>query len=201
MGQRPEPALGGLGSTERAYASLPLSPAWVGVGVAGALVTAFVGSELALGRHLLIAGLEDPTLALSTARIAVVHCLLVAYLPTAYVSLLQGARSTFAELRSRFDWRDSEEAEVGARIGRYSRLALVLSGLFGFGMVLWITRLATPPEFDPWAFDLLDPEPRWHRVGKGAECRSGPILRKCGPPPGSGIRPACEPPERVLGDR
>jgi len=56
-----------LGWTERAYASIPLSPAVVGTGVAGVLLLAFGVSELALGRHLLLRNVEDlPYLALKS---------------------------------------------------------------------------------------------------------------------------------------
>ena len=59
-----------LGWTERAYASIPLSPAVVGTAIAGVLVLAFGASEFALDRHLLLSDIEDLP---AVARIAVVH--------------------------------------------------------------------------------------------------------------------------------
>jgi hypothetical protein len=164
MEQESDPERVWLGWTERAYTSVPLSPAVVGAAIAGVLVLAFGVSELAFGRHLLLADLEDPGALLSQVRIAVVHCLLAAYLPTAYIYLLRGYRGTLGQLRGDLDCSDAEVADLRAQIGRYGPVALGLAGLAGFGMVLWITRVTTPPQFDPWDWSLQIQEVRWQRV-------------------------------------
>jgi hypothetical protein len=161
MERQAEPERVWLGWTERAYASIPLSPAMVGVAIAGVLVLAFGVSEFALGRHLLLSDIEEmPAL----VRGAVVHCLMAAYLPTAYIYLLRGYRGTLDQLRGGLDCSEAELAELRARIGRYYTVARGLAGLAGFGFVLWITRVTTPPLEDPWAWRALAQEVRWHRV-------------------------------------
>ena len=149
---------------ERAYASVPLSPAVVGAAIAGLLVLAFGVSEFALDRHLLLRNLEDPSALLSEARVVVFSCLLVAYLPTAYVYLLRGYRRTLDQVRDVLDCSDAEVAERRVRIGHYNNLALVLCGLAAVGVVLLITRATTPPELNSWDWSVLSQEARWQRV-------------------------------------
>ncbi len=161
MERQAEPERVRLGWTERAYASIPLSPAVVGAGVAGVLVLAFGVSELALGRHLLLGDLEYlPHL----ARTTVMNCLIAAYLPTAYIYVLRRFRGTLGQLRGDLDCSDAEVADLRARIGRYRPVALALAGLIGVGFVALITRATTPPLVDPWAWTALPIEVRWHRV-------------------------------------
>ncbi len=146
MERQAEPERVRLGWTERAYASIPLSPAVVGTGVAGVLVLAFGVSELALGRHLLLRDVEYlPYL----ARTAVMNCLLAAYLPTAYIYALRRFRGTLGQLRGDLDCSDAEVADLRARIGRYRPVALALAGLAGVGLVALITRATTPPLENP----------------------------------------------------
>ncbi len=164
MEQQSDPERVWRGWTERAYASISISPALVGAAIAGVLVLAFGVSELALGRHLLLRDVGDPIAKLSEARIAVVLCLLAAYLPTAYIYLLRGYGETLEQLRGQLDCCHAEVTEFKARVGRYGPVALGLAGLVGVGMLLWLTRAATPPQFDPWGWSALRQEVRWHRV-------------------------------------
>lgn len=152
------------GWIERVYASIPLSPLMVGASLAGVLLVAFFASEFALGRHIVLLEQENPIAALSDTRIAIIHCLLAGYLPTAYISLLRGYRTTLDSLRGVLDCSDAEHAELRAQIGRYGRVTLVVVGVVGLVLLLGITRLTTPAEYDPWAWNLLDQEVRWHRV-------------------------------------
>ncbi len=161
MERQAEPERVRLGWTERAYASIPLSPAVVGAGVAGLLVLAFGVSELALGRHLLLR--DYPNLP-PLARTAVVNCLLAAYLPTAYIYVLRRFRGTLGQLRGDLDCSDAEVADLRARIGRYRPVALGLAGLAGVGFIFLLTRATTPPQVDPWGWSALPQEVRWHRV-------------------------------------
>jgi len=164
MRRQADPERAGLGWTERAYASVPLSPAAVGAAFAGVLVLAFGVSELALGRHLLLRDAENPGALLSLARVAVVNCLIAAYLPTVYVYLLRGYRDTLDQLRSELDCSDAEMADLRAGIGRYGPLALGLAVLVGVCFVLWMTRATTAAQVDPWRWGALPQEVRWHRV-------------------------------------
>ncbi len=147
--------------TERAYASIPLSPAMVGAAIAGVLVLAFGVSEFALGRHLLLSDVEELPF---VARLAVVHCLLAAYLPTAYIYLLRGYRDTLGQLRGDLDCSGAEVADLRARIGRYGPVARGLACVASIGIMLWMTRATTPPLEDPWAWSAMGQEVRWHRV-------------------------------------
>jgi hypothetical protein len=164
MEQHSDPERVRLGWTERVYASIPLSPAVVGAAIAGVLVAAFGVSEFALGRHVLLREIEDPSELLTQARVVVVHCLLVAYLPTAYIYLLRGYRGTLGQLRGDLDCSDAEVADLRARIERHRPVALGLAGLAGVGIVLWMTRATTPPQFDPWDWSAQMQEVRWQRV-------------------------------------
>ena len=164
MERQAEPEREWLGWTERAYASVPLSPAAVGAAIAGVLVLAFVVSEFALGRHLLLRDAQGSSAALSDARTAVANCLLAVYLPTAYVYLLRGYRGTLDQLRGALDCSDLELADLRARVGHYYPLALGLASLVGFGFMLGMVRATTPPQIDPWAWSALSQEVRWHRV-------------------------------------
>ena len=161
MGRQARPERGRLGWTERAYASVPLSPAAVGAAIAGVLVLAFGVSEFALGRHLLLAEIDE---LLVVARIAVVHCLMAAYLPTAYIYLLRGYRGTLDQLQGDLNCSGAEVASLRARIGHYYPVARGIAGLGGLGIVLFLTRATTPPLEDPWAWNALHQEVRWHRV-------------------------------------
>jgi hypothetical protein len=161
MERQAEPERVWLGWTERAYASIPLSPVMVGTAIAGVLLLAFGVSEFALGRHLLLSDIDEMP---SLVRITVVHCLMAAYLPTAYIYLLRGYRGTLDRLRGDLDSSDAEVAELRARIGRYYTVTRGLAGLAGIGLVIWITRVTTPPLEDPWAWSALAQEVRWHRV-------------------------------------
>ena len=156
-----EPERVRLGWTERAYASMPLSPVTVGTAIASVLVLAFGVSEFALGRHTLLSDIAELP---SNARIAVVHCLMAAYLPTAYIYLLRGYRATLDQLRGDLDCSDAEVADLRARIGHYYPVARGIVGLAGIGIVLFVTRATTPLQEDPWAWSALHQEVRWHRV-------------------------------------
>jgi hypothetical protein len=161
MERQAEPERFRLGWTERAYAAIPVSPGLVGATIAGVLLLAFAVSELALGRHLL---LSDSEALRSQARTAAANCLLAAYLPTAYVYLLRGYRSTLDQLRGDLDCSDTEVADLRSRIGHYDRIAIGLAVLAGLALVLWVTRATTPQLVDPWAWSALPQETRWHRV-------------------------------------
>lgn len=164
MQGRAEPEWLQLGWVERAYASIPLSPALVGASIAGVLVLAFGASEMALGRHVLPSDIEDPGGRLSLARVAVVNCLTAGYLPTAYVYLLRGYRGALCQLREDLDCSGAEMAALRARIGHYRPVAFGLAIVAGIGIVLWQTRATTPPHVDPWAWSALPQEVHWHRV-------------------------------------
>jgi hypothetical protein len=72
-----------------------VSPLWLGIGISGSLVGLLMISETVLGRWDLLLGDEgfDPLARVSTGilrdvRIAIVHCLLVGYLPAALLHVI-----------------------------------------------------------------------------------------------------------------
>jgi len=163
MQGRSDPERVWLGWTERAYASVPFSPALVGAVLAGLLVLAFAVSEVALGRHHLLSDDENPG-ALSLARVAVVNCLTAGYLPTAYCYLLRGYRRTLGQLQGQLDCSEAELADLRRQVGHYSPIAFALAVLTGIGIVVAMTYATTPAPVDPWSWSALPQEVRWHRV-------------------------------------
>jgi hypothetical protein len=149
--------------TERVYGAFPLAPAWVGVAFASLLIAAFVGSEIALGRHEILRGAENPMVMLSDARIAIVHCLLVAFLPTAYVYLLRGSQQAPAQLRPVLACSDREFAELTRAVGTYTSGGPFFSGLVGVAFLAWI-NFETTPEAYRFAWQQWSPEAWWHRA-------------------------------------
>jgi hypothetical protein len=145
--------------TLRVYEAIPLTPAWVGVALAFTLVAVFLGSELALGRHEL---LGDATGVAREARIAILHCLLVAYFPTAYVFVLRRTRRTLLELRPALDCTRSDFAKLEGAVGSYRGWGLAAMGLAMVAVGVEITIATTSAGVDPWAW--RGPEILWHRV-------------------------------------
>ena len=96
--------------TLRVYGAIPLAPVLTGVALALILIAVLLGSEIALGR--LMASPAD-------LRLAIVHCLLVAYLPTAYVYVILWSRRTVSELRPALDCSEAEIEELYAKVGNY----------------------------------------------------------------------------------
>jgi hypothetical protein len=160
---------GGISGTLRVYAAIPLAPAWVGAALALMLITVFLGSELALGRYELLRAADDPMAALRDLRLAIIHCLLIAYVPTAYVYVIRRARRTVFDLRPTLDCSESDLREVSEAVGSYRWWGLMLVGLMMIAFWIHMTNETTPPQFSPWAWGRLAPEVRWQRV-------LGPIL-------------------------
>lgn len=167
--ERPEPTREGeiRGAqatwTERVYGAFRAAPARIGTAFAGLLIAAFVGSEIALGRHDLLRGAEDPMLLLSEPQIAVLHCLVLAFLPTAYVYLLRGSRQALVQLRPLLGCSDRELVELAAEVGTYSRQGTALAGLAGI-FVVALATMQTTPETYRFAWQLWSPEVWWHRA-------------------------------------
>jgi hypothetical protein len=100
-------------------------------------------------------------------RIAVVHCLLLAYGPTAYVVLIHRTRRTWTELQGLLGLSDAalQAAKLAvARRSRWIMFALVVTALLAW---LRLTYATTPG--DPFDLGDMQAEVVWHRV-------LGPIL-------------------------
>jgi hypothetical protein len=154
--------------TERLYALLPLPPWAVGVSLAVLLIGLFAAIELGLGRHRL---LEQADQSLRDPRLAIMFCLFLAYLPTAYVYLIRGSRRAIVALGPLLDASADERTELEAQVGRYGFWRPAAAGLLVVAMSVYVTFRTTPPPHHPYdvslwtpaerlaAIDLLDPRP------------------------------------------
>jgi hypothetical protein len=147
--------------TERLYALLPLPPWAVGVSLAVLLTGLFAAIELGLGRHRL---LDDPDQSLRDPRLAIMFCLFLAYLPTAYVYLIRGSRRAIAALGPLLAASARERAELEARVGRYGFRRPAAASLSVVAFTVYATFRTTPPPYHPYDVSLWTPEVAWHRV-------------------------------------
>ncbi len=147
----------------KAYERAPVAPVWIGLAAALTLSVVFATLELALGRHLLLPTIpagEDP---FRNVRLAVLHIFLLAYGPTAYLVVSQGARRTFRALRPMLEGSKTELARLERSAGAYPLLALRIAGGIGVVMMLAMPALVdrTVATYDPrtWNVEML-----WHRI-------------------------------------
>jgi hypothetical protein len=147
--------------TERIYGAIPIAPVWVGALFAGTLILLFLGSEFLLGRRELLGTAEELEL-LSETRGAIIHCLLIAYAPTAYVYVIRGSRGALLRLQPALDYSGSEFARLSQTVGRYAWWTLALAGLAGVALATRMTFETTPE--DPFAWREWNSEIWWHRV-------------------------------------
>ena len=149
---------------ERVYGAFPVAPAWVGTALAAALIAAFLASEYALGRHELLASGGDALYGFRDLRVAVVLCLMVAYLPTACVYLLRGARRSLLLLRPVLDPTGAEVDALAGEVGAYPGRRLLGACLLGAGWIVVVPRLIEPGAEIAYEVGLWTPEMTWHRV-------------------------------------
>ncbi len=148
--------------TQQLFDALPIAPAWVGIALAVVLLSVFVSMEVGLGRFALYAAEASPEM-LEDIRLAVIQCLGVGYVATAYVYALGSARRTLDQLRPILR---GSKAQVAAWMDRGTRLdkrRLRIAGLVGAliaGSIPEAAELRLPPG------NLLEmtPEALWHRA-------------------------------------
>ena len=148
--------------TLRLFETIPLRPASVGVLLAAGLIAIFFLQEFALGRHALFLDPDDPFRTLRNVRLTVFGCLLIGYLPTAYVYLVRGARDTLAQLRPVLTGEPEELAQLEATAGRYDATGLRIAAVLGVLGGLLMPYLGEGENFYTWAAN--SPETLWHRV-------------------------------------
>jgi hypothetical protein len=148
----------GLPWTQRLYDALPVAPVWTGLALAAALTLAFLAQEVALDRFTALGELPAEVRPWRDVRLAIVNFLLVAYLPTAFVYVGRGARSTRAALAPLGVRRSSQGPP-----GRYPTASLRLAGWIGVAATLFgpLLAIGTPNPYDP---TLWTPEVVWHRA-------------------------------------
>jgi hypothetical protein len=147
-----------------------ISPLWLGIGISGSLVTLFMISETVLGRWdlLLIDEGFDPLARVSTGilrdvRIAIVHCLLVGYLPAALLQVLKNGKRTVARLQGALNCT-REECERLAQSITLSRRGLLIAAVAGFALALLPPFFVEPVPEAPWDPASWNAEVAWHRV-------------------------------------
>ncbi len=148
--------------TQRLFEAIPLRPAWVGVLLAAGFIALFFLQELALGRHTLFLDSDDPLNTLRDVRVTVIHCLLISYLPTAYVYLVRGARDTVARVRPILACDPEEWAQLEATAGRYDPTGLRIAAVLGVSGGLLAPYLGQGEDFYTWGAN--NAETLWQRV-------------------------------------
>lgn len=147
-----------------------ISPWWLGIGISGSLLLVMFVIETVMGRWsgFLVDGEFDPLAQVSQGmlrdlRIAIVHCLVIGYLPAAFLGVLRNGRRTVLVLRETLDCT-LEECETLSASVRLSKRGLVITGLAGF-IISLVTPYLTPPVPEAlWNPSTWSPEVAWHRI-------------------------------------
>jgi hypothetical protein len=147
-----------------------ISPLWLGIGISGSLLLIMFVIETVLGRWsgFLVGGEFDPLAKVSQGmlrdlRIAIVLCLVIGYLPAAFLSVLRNGRRTVLVLRATLDCT-LEECETLSASVKLSTRGLVITGLAGF-LISLATPYLTPPVPEAlWNPSTWGPEVAWHRI-------------------------------------
>ena len=147
-----------------------LSPLWLGIGISGSLLVILFVMETALGRWsgLLIGGEFDPLATVSEGilrdvRIAIVHCLVIGYLPAALLHALRSGRRTVLALQQSLTCT-AEECDSLAASVRLSKRGLLITGLCGLLLALTTPYFTPPVQPAPWNPATWSPEVAWHRT-------------------------------------
>ena len=147
-----------------------ISPLWMGIGISGSLIVILLVTENVLGRwDALLAGGEFEPLArvssgiLRDLRIAIVHCLLIGYLPAAFLHVLRSGRRTVFVLQGALGCT-REECETLAASIRLSTRGLVITGLIGLVLSFAVPFMVPPVPLTLWSPSTWSPEVAWHRI-------------------------------------
>ena len=147
-----------------------ISPLWLGIGISGSLIAILFAIETVLGRwDVLLAGGEfDPLARVSSGvlrdtRLAIVHCLLIGYLPAAFLHVVRNGRRKVLALQGALDCTREECDSLAASI-RLSPRGLVITGLVGFALAFTSPYMVPPVPPTPWSPSAWSPEVAWHRI-------------------------------------
>jgi hypothetical protein len=138
-------------------------PGRIGLWACLVLIGGFLLFEYGFDRYSLIAMPELKDGTLRNFRIAIIHLLLVCYLPTAYVLVILRSLSTLDELASRLDLSEQQFADLKSRVGNYSWLTMII-GCIGTNLLFVYVTFMTTPEANPWSVDVMTVEVWWHRL-------------------------------------
>jgi hypothetical protein len=146
------------------------SPVCLGLSLAGILLAAFLFSETVLDRWPgIVEASRSGTLSrqpegiLRDFRIAIVHCLLVGYLPAAFLAVVRGGRRTVRELQGALDCTP-EECDALAVSLQLPVGGLGMAVLVGLLVAFGSPYLTPPVPDDLWNPATWSAEVAWHRV-------------------------------------
>lgn len=122
------------------------------------LVGGFLGAQAAMRRFPFSSAGEAVD-----ARLAIVHCVLLAYLIGAYRYVTAGARAAFVALRPYLDMGAGQFDAVLAQVGRYPAAALAPIAAVGVAFAVAGPWLSGPTDVY-WLPATWTPEVAWHRV-------------------------------------
>ncbi len=147
-----------------------ISPLWLGIGISGSLLLLMLVIEVLTGRWagLLIGGEFDPLARvpegmLRDTRIAIVHCLVMGYLPAALLHAMRSGRRTVLVLQKVLACT-REECETLAKTVKLNTRSLVIIGLVAFSMALITPYVVPPVPVAPWNPATWSPEVAWARI-------------------------------------
>jgi hypothetical protein len=138
-------------------------PALLGLIISCTLLLGLFVQELLLNRFAVIFGpLGSPR----DLRLAIVHCLLAGYLPSACLYLLRGMRSTRDQLADILQPADAATSvgagESGGPPGTVSARVLIIAGVLGLLLTVFMPMLTA--ETQAWDPSTWYPEVWWHRL-------------------------------------
>jgi hypothetical protein len=147
-----------------------VSPFWLGTGISALLILLLITSETVFDRWELLFVDDDfdplarvQTGVLRDLRIAVVHCLLVGYLPAALLHVLQHGKRTVGRLQGALNCTRQECDRLAQSI-RLSRRGLLVAALIGIAMAFLPPHFVEPVPDAPWHPRNWNPEVAWHRI-------------------------------------
>lgn len=147
-----------------------ISPLWLGIAISGSLIAILLITESVMGRweDLLAGGDFDPLARVSGGilrdlRLAIVHCLLVGYLPAALLHVVQRGRRTVFVLQNALNCTREECERLAASVW-LSRRGLLLIGALGIALALLTPYMVRPVPSAPWSPSSWSPEVAWHRL-------------------------------------
>lgn len=131
MARRETEAAGTTALADRLYDRIPLSPFWAGALVAATLLALLVAITAASGDLASVFAREETWWSNRDARVTVLLCVLVAYLPLARRAVGRGARANLAALRDSIEWGPDGYDRALRALPRASRRMRIAAGALG----------------------------------------------------------------------
>ena len=139
--------------TVRVYNWLPGNPASIGIGAAIILLSTFLFARFFI---------DDPGTTTGDFRLSLIHILLTAFVPSAYVYLVSVTKEVALALEPVFG-HEAENQRVLSEVGKYIWWKLLLAALVGVLVNLYATTVTTVGS-DPWVWQEQNFDARWMRI-------------------------------------